>query len=334
MPSLYVASNGLSIWHSQDLGETLTRIPSSTGLYSGSRVWALLNTPKGMLIGTDSGIYRWDVEASKFDPLPSPLGRQLVTALACAPGNPDVLLAGTQPGAIYRSEDGGQTWVDLKLPFKEHVGSGFRDDPKMAAKPDRPVARHWTRVTQIVFDPHDANAVWAGVEIDGCWRSLDGGKTWERTSNGIKSDDLHGLAVVHNGKRRVFATTNKGFFVTDNDGDSWDQIILDSPWQYTRSVAQSADESPVMFVTNGEGSPGVAGRLYRSLDCGRTWKDVHLPGEVESSVYFLAVHPADPKLVFAAATLGQVYRSTDGGGTWTALKRRVNEIRAIAWMPH
>ena len=48
MPSLYVASNGLSIWHSQNLGETLTRIPSSTGLYSGSRVWALLDTAKGM----------------------------------------------------------------------------------------------------------------------------------------------------------------------------------------------------------------------------------------------------------------------------------------------
>ncbi len=58
MPRLYVATNGLSIWHSADLGETLTRIPTGTGLYSGSRVWALLATPKGMLIGTDSGIYR------------------------------------------------------------------------------------------------------------------------------------------------------------------------------------------------------------------------------------------------------------------------------------
>ena len=72
MPHLYVATNGLSIWHSADLGETLERMPSSTGLYSGSRVWSLLNTPKGMLAGTDSGIYRWDPTNNQFLPLPSP----------------------------------------------------------------------------------------------------------------------------------------------------------------------------------------------------------------------------------------------------------------------
>ena len=38
-------------------------------------------------------------------------------------------------------------------------------------------------------------------------------------------------------------------------------------------------------------------------------------------------------LIFSAATLGQVYRSTDGGETWTALKRRLGEIRALAWLP-
>ncbi len=334
MPHLYVATNGLSIWHSPDLGETLTRMPTSTGLYSGSRVWAFAESPKGLLIGTDSGIYRWEPQTSKFVPLPAPTDCQVVTALAVKPDNPDVILAGTQPGAIYRSEDGGENWVNLNLPFKPHVSSGFRDDPVMAAKPNRPIARHWTRVTQIVFDPHDSNAVFAGVEIDGAWRSLDGGKTWKRISNGFKTEDIHGLAIVRNGSRLVFATSNRGLYATRNDGDSWEQIMLDSPWQYTRSIVQSSDESPVMFVTNGEGSPGVAGRVYRSEDYGKTWKDVKLPGEVESSVYFLAVHPTDPNLVFAAATLGQLYRSTDGGKNWTVIKRRINEIRALAWLPN
>jgi photosystem II stability/assembly factor-like uncharacterized protein len=58
-----------------------------------------------------------------------------------------------------------------------------------------------------------------------------------------------------------------------------------------------------------------------------------LPGSVESSVYFLATHPDDPNLVFAAATLGQLFRSDDGGKTWIALPQRLNEIRAIAWLP-
>jgi photosystem II stability/assembly factor-like uncharacterized protein len=60
---------------------------------------------------------------------------------------------------------------------------------------------------------------------------------------------------------------------------------------------------------------------------------VKLPGEVESSVYFLATDPSDPNLIFAATALGQLYRSSDGGEHWTALKRRLGEIRALLWVP-
>ena len=81
------------------------------------------------------------------------------------------------------------------------------------------------------------------------------------------------------------------------------------------------------------GPPGTAGRLFRSRNHGTDWHDAGLPGELESSAYFLAVNPADPKLIYAAATLGQIYRSIDGGESWTALKRRLGEIRALAWLP-
>ena len=100
MKTLYIGTNGLSVWRSTDLGETLERMPSTTGLYSGSRVWALLPTRRGLLAGTDSGIYCWDPDSNFWIPLPSPIDCQVITALASAPNNPDVLLAGSQPGAI------------------------------------------------------------------------------------------------------------------------------------------------------------------------------------------------------------------------------------------
>lgn len=333
MPQLYVATNGLSIWHSADLGETLERMPSSTGLYSGSRVWSLLETPGGLLAGTDSGIYLWHAAGKQFIAMPSPTDCQLVTALACAPDNPDLLLAGTQPGAIFRSEDGGQTWVNVGASIKPHVSSGFRDTLSTGEKRNRPIARHWTRITQIVFDPNDGNTAWAGVEIDSAWHSRDGGRTWARRSDGLKTEDVHGFAIVNNNSRVLYATTNKGFYASTNDGQRWEQQLIDSPWQYTRTVQSRADKSPVMFLTNGEGAPGQEGRLFRSKDHGRHWTDVGLPGSVESSVYFLATHKSDPNLVFAATALGQLYRSTDGGETWRALRRRLGEIRAIAWLP-
>ena len=336
MPTLFVATNGLSIWTSTDLGNTLARMPTSTAMYSGSRVWSLLETPTGLMAGSDSGIYRWDTKDGRWVGLPSPTDVQLVTALAMSPFAPNILLAGTQPGAVYRSEDGGQSWENLNVPIKPFVSSGFFEDPKSIASKvnaNRPLAQHWTRVTQILFDNEDPSLVWAGVEIDGAWLSRDGGRTFTRNSAGLKSNDVHGFAVLANGTRTVFAATNAGLHTSTDDGQNWVFQEIDSEWQYTRSILSKPGQSDTMLLTNGNGAPGTKGRLYKSKNAGDTWSDVGLPGSVESSVYFLAVHPADPNLVFAAATLGQLYRSDDGGENWIALPQRLNEIRAIAWLP-
>ena len=48
-------------------------------------------------------------------------------------------------------------------------------------------------MTQIVFDFADSSFVWAGVEIDGAWRSIDGGARWEKSDQGLKTQDIHGF---------------------------------------------------------------------------------------------------------------------------------------------
>jgi photosystem II stability/assembly factor-like uncharacterized protein len=337
-PQLYVATNGLSVWSSRDLGETISRMPSSTGMYSGSQVWSLAVHPRKpgtLLAGTDSGVYRLDQGAQRWEHLSSPMDDMLVTALAFSPHNPDIILAGTQPSAIFRSEDAGETWTAIATGMKPFIASGFfqGEDPNApsAKKPSK--VRHWTRVTQIAFDTADPNLAWAGVEIDGAWTSRDAGKTWARTSNGLKHEDVHGLAVMRNGGRLVFATTADGLHISRDDGSTWAVKPIDSPWQYVRSVVPKTDGSGTLFLTNGNGPPGSDGRLYRSRNFGETWQQLSLPGRVESSAYFFAAHPADPNLLFLAATLGQLYRSADGGDTWAALPRRLGEVRAIAWMP-
>ena len=333
MPRLYVATNGLSVWTSNDLGQTLIRTGTGRGMYSGSQVWALAPRAPAtgeLLAGTNSGIYCLDRTGTRWTHLPSPMDdQQLVTAIAVSPHNPDVILAGTQPSALYRSDDGGKTWRNLNLPMKPYTNVGFEG----AVTAETSQVKHWTRVTQILFDPKDRNLAWAGVEIDSLWRSTDGGERWERVTQGLENDDIHGLAVTHHGGRKLFATTYGGLHTSSDGGASFTLQKVDSPWVYMRSIVERPDGTGVIFMTNGDGPPGSHGRLYRSRDNGAHWEDTRLPGEVESSCYFLAVNATDPNLIFAAATLGQLYRSTDGGETWTGIKRRLSEIRALAWLP-
>ncbi len=340
MSVLYVATNGLSVWSSNDLGETIGRMPSGAGMYSGSHVWALATHPKlpgQLLAGTDSGIYRLDQKQGQWSHLPSPMDDGLVTAIAFDPDDPDVILAGTQPAALYRSEDAGRSWQHLDVPISPYVSSGFYagDGAANATAAEPSAVKHWTRVTQIAFDPENPAIVLAGVEIDGAWRSTDGGRHWERVRAGLMTDDIHGFGVVHDaaGGRRLFATTNKGVHVSSDAGATWSLERIESPWQYTRSIVQRADRAGPVFLTNGNGPPGTSGRLFRSRDYGSHWENVDLPVELESSLYFMATNPADPNTMFAATNLGQIFRSLDGGEHWTVLPRRLPEVRAMAWLP-
>jgi len=319
-PRLFLGTIGLSLWYSDDFGESLGRYLSDSGLYSESRVWALNRDPRvpdEILAGTDSGVYRLDRKTGHFTHIASPMDSLCVWSLARSPHDPSVILAGTRPAALFRSEDGGRSWRRLEV--------GLPETCRAVLLP---------RVTQIVFDSEDRDLVLAGLEIGGVWRSSDGGKTFAEASAGMASDDVHGLAILHNGNRTLFATTNKGLHVSHDDGASWTLQPLDSPWQYTRSIVPRADRSGVLFLTNGDGPPGSTGRLLRSRDRGAHWEDAQLPGEILSTPWCVATDPADPSLLFASTSLGQVFYSKDGGESWVKARRQLGETRALLWAPN
>ena len=319
MPRLYIGTAGLSVWYSDDLGETLQRFWGTSGLYSETRVWALAThpeRPEELLAGTDSGIYRLDVASGKWTHLPSEMDDLCIWSVTRSPHDPDLVLAGTRPPAMFRSTDGAKTWTRVQAPLPETCPA--------VMKP---------RVTKIQFDPDDPDLVWAGLEIGGVWRSTDGGKTFQSASQGLVSEDIHDINVVRNGARLVYATTNMGLHVSRDDGQSWEMKPLDSPAQYTRGVTPRADGSGFLLLGNGDGPPGSWGRLMRSRDCGEHWEDAGLPGKLDSSVWTVATNPTDPKLIFVSTALGQYFRSSDGGESWKALPRRLTETRALAWVP-
>lgn len=317
---VFVGTVGQSIWRSHDGGETFAR--ASLGLPSESDIRALLldsRDPSRLLLGTETGLFVSENGADRWERVPGALDGLQIWSLAQASRNPELMLAGTCPAGLFRSTDAGRTWEALDAGMPAECTNGAPLTP---------------RVTCVLIDSVDG-AMFAGVEIGGVRRSRDAGETWETLTEGLSSEDLHGLAAVWNeGRRTLLATTNNDVNRSPDDGETWTPLRVREtfPWPYTRACGMPAGDTSAVWVGAGNGPPGNQGALYSTRDLGNTWERLPLPQVTNSTVWNFAFHPADPARSYVSSISGQVYRTLDCGENWSKLPMEFGEIRALAWM--
>lgn len=318
---IYVGTIGEGLWRSTDGGESFVR--AMDGMFVECHVRALAVHPREphvLYLGCELGLYRSVDGAGNWSRVESPVnGKQVWSILVC-PDRPERILVGTCPSQIFLSEDGGRSWTE----------------PKVHINKDCPRIIH-TRVTTLLADPQEPDTLWAGVEIDGVFRSRDGGRNWQSLGSGLSSKDIHALAIVpENGKpKQLLAATNNDLNLSRDNGETWEPLHIDKsmPWPYCRTLAQPCGEPEVLLLGNGNGPPGTAGVVGRSTDAGLTWKAAAMPGLANSTIWNFAAHPADVNLIYASSVSGEVYHSVDRGQKWEKLPREFGEIRALAWTP-
>jgi photosystem II stability/assembly factor-like uncharacterized protein len=331
---LYVGTIGEGLWRSLDGGETFVR--ACDGMFVECHIRALAVHPRDhrvLYLGNEQGLFRSNDGADNWSRVESPLNGLQIWSILLLPAAADVILVGACPARLFRSGDGGRTWSELAVRMNP-------DCPRIIS----------TRVTTVCANPGDPQTVYAGVEIDGVYRSRDAGRSWQAVGKGLSSQDIHALVFVpgepSSGEPssvrsrfrppRLLASTNNDVNVSLDDGDTWQPLQLRQalPLPYFRGLAQLCGQPEVLLLGNGDAPPGTTGLVARSHDGGMTWQPAQMPGRANSTMWNFAVHAADPALVYASSVSGQVYRSVDGGGSWQKLNREFGEIRALAWTPY
>lgn len=315
--------------------------PLTQGLPSGAEVRAIALHPDNsqvIFVGTQDGPYRSNNGGSSWERLPLPDPAMTVWSIIFHPRNPQTLYLGTAPAAIYRSDNGGDSW--RRLP---------RATPPERVRMDFP-----TRIIRLAIDPSNPDEIYAGVEVGGVIRSLDGGETWSDCSTGlitlaeqphlkskIGSDteiegmmDSHSLTLSSAQPGTVILATRMGLFRSVDKGMSWVDMEVGrfSPLTYARDVQVAPYDARTMYACLSPAARSRDGSLYRSKDLGATWQRVDHDVQPNSTMMHAALHRSDPNQVYCATRGGQVFGTQDGGTTWHEypLPEGIQDVYAVA----
>ena len=207
---------------------------------------------------------------------------------------------------IYRSTDGGKTWVKTLYVDKQTGGIDLAMDPSNSSIM---YAGMWTMHRQ----PWHMSS---GGEGDGLFKSTDEGKTWTRQQgHGLPSGVLGKIGVAVAGGdshgQVVYAlieAKDGGLFRSSNGGADWklisdDQRIRARAWYFT-NVFTDPTNADTLYATNTG--------FFKSTDGGSSWHSVALPGGDNHAFW---MNPLHPELMIQGHDQG-VVTSVDGGKTW------------------
>ena len=168
---------------------------------------------------------------------------------------------------------------------------------------------------------------------DGVFRSDDAGETWRETSEGLRSRHVRWLAYHPDVSDREFAGTEPaGIYVSGDGGANWRSCpeveMLRDHHRWFLPYSPEAGCVRSFAFCGGRGYAAVeVGGVLRSDDSGATWRlaggstgepTFNLPPAplVFADVHWVETHQSESDLVYAATAEG-LYRSYDGGDTWT-----------------
>jgi photosystem II stability/assembly factor-like uncharacterized protein len=240
----------------------------------------------------------------------------LIGRVRIHPTNPDIVyvaaignIFGANPErGVYRTKDGGKTWEQI-LKVSDKTGAvDLSMDPK---NPNIIFASMWS----IRREPW---SVTSGSMDGGLFRTLDGGTTWQKLTNGLPTNVMVGkIAVSVSGadSKRVYALIEAandegGVFRSDDGGASFTRVsetrnLQQRAFYYCRIYADPIDVDTVYGLNTG---------IYKSTDGGKTF--VGFPG-THGDNHDLWINPKDNKII-GSSNDGGAAVTLDGGKNWSS----------------
>lgn len=245
--------------------------------------------------------------------------------------NPDIIWVGTGEDCVrnsvswgdgvYKSTDGGKTFTNMGLPESHHIG-------KVLTHPTNP------DIVYVAAQGH----LWDYNPDRGIYKTVDGGKTWRKLTNGLPTDDRTGASdvimdpsnpnILYAGlwerlrRPYIFESggPNGGIYKSTNGGESWTKLTSGLPTGNIGKVGLTVHRgnprilSAIVEATRSNDLKVPGAGIYRSEDAGATWTYVNTTNSRPFYYSHIQLDPNDPNRLYVMEVPARV--SEDGGRTF------------------
>lgn len=271
---------------------------------------------------------------TEFGNRPGPAAVKILYAITPA-GEAGTLLVGTDPGGLFATTDGGQSWT-----VNDSLWKRRNEDPWFEGGGG--VMLH-----SVLVDPHDPRHLHVAVSCGGVYESTDGGESWQPRNKGVRADflpdkfpevgqDPH-ILLRHRGDPDVLWQQNHcGNWRSADQGRSWADITEGLPTTIGFALALDDNDADTAWTIPMDSdeiriAPDHALAVWRTEDGGNSWQAFRkgLPQEhCYDIVYRHALDIHGDALLFGT-TCGRLFASLDRGESWELVAPYLPQINVV-----
>jgi hypothetical protein len=306
--------------------------------------------------------------------------RSTIKSIAISPVSPaTTLLFGTAANGVYRSTSAGATWVSIDAfttpnPLRDqHIDAvaftagsyyaGTDSTGRIYYRTAGDTSVGWLIGTgtpgapqapnTIAVDRSTGSTLYAGLEGQGVYKSVNAGATWQASNSGILGTAARAIRVNGNGAIILGTEFGDGIWTSTNQAASWTQAETLGTSNSILAVATTSNPSLLyaaaygtgvykstnggawwvitdstvlnhflralcVFPTNNNVVYAATGNgVYRTIDGGATWASIGVGIPAHTSIRSLTMDRTTPAIIYAGSDSSFLYRTTNGGSTWT-----------------
>ncbi|MBL0062047.1 MAG: T9SS type A sorting domain-containing protein [bacterium] len=252
-----------------------------------------------------------------------------VLSIAWSSANTNIIYVGSASGGLWKTTDGGANWSPLT------------DDLASLA------------IGSVALDPNDPNIVYIGTgegsfNVDavfgaGIFKSTDGGATWNTTGlswTQSQNRAVNKIIIDPTNTQIIYAACNSsvgGIYKSTNGGTTWTLYHTGD----VKDIEMHPDSSNVLYCANGYPWGTASNGIYKSTNSGVTWTQLTsgLPAGSSFGRLEIDISESSPATLYAGisqtisagAGLYGIYKSTNGGASWTQQATTPNMYAGQGW---